>query len=382
MMSFRTRQRGSHKVPALLAALLMLSAPGCASLTLLNLKSEKVPTADAEHPAIEILAIWQAAEGPGPQGIPVRGFAGQIYFFSQDRAQPVAVDGTARIYVFDDHGTVEEQVRPLRQFDFDRASWTAHLQTSKLGPTYGVFIPYPRNDYHQAVCSLRVRFTAPKCRPLYSLSSTIALPGPPLNPETATPTVQTSALDSLAKKLQSQRSPAARQWPSASVAGGAGSLNANPQLPPGQAQVGQPQVGQAQVGAPQYPGVIPVQQAALNDWYSRNRASTVPGAAAQTNPILQTSDTIEAPSNAPPGAFPDAMAASANAVGYSGSTSQGVVQPSGRFSLQAATPAVTHAYWSSDAPATDSANDAVNNQQAAAFQAAQPVAHPNHPLAD
>ncbi len=380
MMSFKTRRRGSHKVPALLAALLMLSGPGCASVTLLNLKSEKVPTADAEHPAIEILAIWQAAEGPGPSGIPVRGFAGQIYFFSQDRAQPVAVDGTARIYVFDDHGTVEQQVRPLRQFDFDRASWTAHLQSSKLGPTYGVFIPYPRNDYHQAVCSLRVRFTAPKCRPLYSPSSTITLPGPSLNPETPTPTVQTSPLDGLAKKLQSQRVPAGRPWQNPSIAGDTGSPNANPQLPPGQPQIGQSLVGQPQVGAAQYPGVIPVQQAAVNDYYSRTRASNnSQSEEAQANAILQTSVTADAP----PGAFPDGTASPVNAFGYpranpQGASSTGVVQPSGRFSLQAATPAVTHAYWSSSDPATDSAND----QQPAAYQTSQPLAHRNHPLAD
>jgi len=196
-------RRGRRNLPAVLAAVLMVSGPGCASLQLLNLKADKIPTADAEHPAIEVLAVWQAAEGPGVGGIPTRGFAGQIFFFTQDRGAPVAVDGKARIYVFDDHGSPEQQARPLRQFDFDRQSWTAHLQSSKLGPTYGVFIPYPRNDYHQAVCSLRVRFTpSAKGRPLFSTSSTIVLPGPPLKLEAET--VQASPLDALAKKLQTQ----------------------------------------------------------------------------------------------------------------------------------------------------------------------------------
>ena len=77
---------GTSKLPAILAAILMLSGPGCASLQLLNFKTEKVPTADAQHPAIEILAVWQAAEGPGLGGFPTRGFAGQIFFFTQDRA--------------------------------------------------------------------------------------------------------------------------------------------------------------------------------------------------------------------------------------------------------------------------------------------------------
>jgi hypothetical protein len=142
-------RRGGSNLPALLAAVLMVSGPGCASMQLLNLKTDKIAMADAEHPAIEVLAVWQAAEGPGIGGIPTRGFAGQIFFFTQDRAAPVAVDGKARIYVFDDHGSAEQQARPLRQFDFDRQSWTAHLQSSKLGPTYGVFIPFFRffNDH-------------------------------------------------------------------------------------------------------------------------------------------------------------------------------------------------------------------------------------------
>ena len=156
---------------------------GVRSLQLLSItRTDKIPTADSEHPAIEVLAVWQAAEGPGLGGIPTRGFARADLLLYSRTCQPVAVDGKAQhIYVFDNHGSAEEQARPLRQFDFDRQSWTAHLQTSKLGPTYRVFIPYPREDYHQAVCSLRIRFTPPKGRPLFSASSTIVLPGPPLS---------------------------------------------------------------------------------------------------------------------------------------------------------------------------------------------------------
>jgi hypothetical protein len=209
MTSFKRHEhRTVGALPGALAVLLMLTGPGCASLTLLNFKGEKFQTADATHPPIEVLAIWQAAEGPGPGGIPTRGFAGQIFFFAQDQPAPVIVDGKTRIYIFDDHGTAQQQARPLHQFDFERDSWKAHLQTSKLGPTYGVFIPYPRNDYHQAICSLRIRFTSNTGAPLYSAASTIVLPGPPLKTET----VQKSPLESLAKKLQ-QQSQTSRTWP-------------------------------------------------------------------------------------------------------------------------------------------------------------------------
>jgi hypothetical protein len=361
MMSLRTSACGGRKLPTMLAALLLLSGPGCTSLALLNWKTEKIPSTDAQHPAIEILAIWQASEGPGPKGVPVRGFAGQIFFFTQDRAMPVAVDGTARIYLFDDHGSSEEQARPLHQYDFDRASWAGHLQSSKLGPTYGVFIPYPRNDYHQAVCSLRIRFTTLKTRPLYSASSTIALPGPPLNPETA----DLSPLSGLTKKLHDQPQ-LARTWQGPNSGTDLGSLNQVPQMA----------AAQAQVAASQLP--VPAQApAASSGSYSINPYATVQTAqSARVNPIIQTAGTTTV---AMPGAPPDAMAPLINQAGYSDLSSQSVVQPSGRIRLQAVAPAaVTHASWSSEPEGTSDADD----QRSSDVQAGQPPSHPNHPLAD
>ena len=160
-------RRWGSNLPALLAAVLMLSGPGCASMQLLNLKTDKVPTADAEHPAIEVLAVWQAAEGPGIGGIPTRGFAGQIFFFTQDRGHPWPSMAKLASTSSTTTALPSNRREPLRQFDFDRQSWTAHLQSSKLGPTYGVFIPYPREDYHQAVCSLRIRLHTAQRSPAF-----------------------------------------------------------------------------------------------------------------------------------------------------------------------------------------------------------------------
>jgi hypothetical protein len=364
MMSRRTSSCGGRKLPTILATLLLLSSGGCASLTALNFKTDKIPTADAQHPAIEILAIWQASEGPGPKGIPVRGFAGQIFFFAQDRATPVVVDGTTRIYLFDDHGSVEEQARPLHQFDFDRASWAGHLQSSTLGPTYGVFIPYPRNDYHQAVCSLRVRFTTPKTRPLYSVSSTIALPGPPMNPETA----QNSPFSSLAKKLRGQPQ-LARSWQSPSSSPELGSLNRDSQL----------LAAQPQVAAAQLPSPVAATSGSSSNSYSLSPYTTVQTAqSARANPIIQTAGTMGA---TVPGTLSDAMAPATslvgtNSVGYADLSPQGAAPSSGRIRLQAATPAaVTHASWSSD-------TDGRNAEDQRDVLSGQSPSHANHPLAD
>jgi hypothetical protein len=337
-------RRGSRKLRALVAALLMLSGPGCTSLALLNFKTEKIPTADAEHPAIEILAVWQAAEGPGPRGIPTRGFAGQIFFFSQDRATPVAVDGTARIYVFDDHGTVQDQARPLHQFDFDRESWKGHLQMPKIGPTYGVFIPYTRGDYHQAVCSLRVRFTPLKGRPLYSASSTIVLPGP--TPKAGPETAQLSPLSELARKLQAQ-SQATRPWQNSTVDTAPRPINMDPQMPAAQ---------------------LPPQGPTMQPPFAIQQPQ-----GGRLNPIVQTAGTvIPAMGGAPSGSMIE------NAVGFTEMRPQEPLRPSGRIKLQSATPVATHGDWSSGSDGPGSADD----ERPADGATGPPIAHPNHPLAD
>jgi hypothetical protein len=157
----------------------MLAAAGCASTQLFGFKSVKIDKADAKNPAVEILALWQATEGPGPNGVPTRGFTGEVFFFTQAKPVPVMVEGKARIYLFDDHGTAKQQARPIREYDFDPASWAAHCHSSSLGPGYAVFIPYPGNDFHQVACSLRIRFTPAVGPTIYSPTATVVLSGPP-----------------------------------------------------------------------------------------------------------------------------------------------------------------------------------------------------------
>jgi hypothetical protein len=141
------------------------------------------PEASATDPAAEIMALWQPADGPGTGGVPRRGIAGQVYFFTRRQANPVKVEGSVRIYLFDNRGTAEDQSKPIHQFDYNAEVWNAHLQPSTLGAAYHVFIPYPRKDLNQATCSIRVRFIPKAGATLYSQMSSIELAGPPLKPE-------------------------------------------------------------------------------------------------------------------------------------------------------------------------------------------------------
>jgi len=156
---------------------------GCAGTNLLSgkfpgSKAEEFAKADARNPAVKVLTIWQAAEGRGLNGLPTRGFAGQILFVTNRSSSPVTVEGKVRIYLFDDKGKLEEQAKPIHQFDFKPGAWKTHMRLGTLGPSYHVFIPYVRKDRYQANCTLMVQLKPTDGPTIYSDMTTVALPGP------------------------------------------------------------------------------------------------------------------------------------------------------------------------------------------------------------
>jgi hypothetical protein len=261
----------THHSPLATLLLLLFIAPGCASMPLFSfMKSEKFDRADAQNPAAEILALWQPSEGPGQNGVPTRGFNGQIFFFTQAKRGPVVVDGKVRIYLFDDRGTVEQQGKPICELDYDPVGWNARAHQSSLGPGYAVFIPYPRNDFHQAACSLRVRFTPNVGPTIYSPTASVVLSGPP------------------AKSLHADemmfQSPAARQL---------SGLNLNGSRPPagaGALNVGQAGFPAAANYAPAETGGLPVRSASR----APQRQNVVPVAGTEDDARLSLADDAQA----------------------------------------------------------------------------------------
>lgn len=154
---------------------ILMSLAGCASLHL-PWSKDRVVRATARNPAVQVLCLWQSSTGRDPEGLPCRGFAGQIIFLSGRGTTPLAVDGDVRIYVFDDQGTLEERSVP-RMWDFDSAAWNMHLTNSSLGPAYSVFIPYTRPGSQQAACTLRLRLTPKDGQPIFSETASVILPG-------------------------------------------------------------------------------------------------------------------------------------------------------------------------------------------------------------
>lgn len=153
---------------------------GCQSLDLKRPGvAPRLPQASEKNPVVEVLCLWEPAEGTGLDKLPARGFAGQILFMTPRDKEPVQVEGKLRIYVFDDYGTIEEQQQPIHQFTFDSTSWNAFLRETNLGAAYQLFIPYTRPGMHAAVCSLRVCYESPDGEKIYSRFAKVTLPGKP-----------------------------------------------------------------------------------------------------------------------------------------------------------------------------------------------------------
>lgn len=125
-----------------------------------------------------MICAWEPAEGVGLNGLPCRGFAGQILFFGNDTSSPIKVSGDVRIYVFDDFGSDEERSEPIHYFDFEEMAFQGLMTETNLGIAYQLFVPYTRKTVHEANCSLRVMVT-PKDggMPVYSKMATLYLQG-------------------------------------------------------------------------------------------------------------------------------------------------------------------------------------------------------------
>lgn len=156
-------------------AVILTMTSGCQLMNTVGM--QKVIVADAEHPVVEIIGVWQPGEGTGLDGLPCRGFAGQLLFFAMGEKSPVKVNGKVRVYVFDDQGTPQEQQQPIHQFDFDAGAFNSFYAQTNLGAAYQLFLPYTRKGNHAAACTLRVRFTPEEGASVYSKMATVILPG-------------------------------------------------------------------------------------------------------------------------------------------------------------------------------------------------------------
>ena len=172
----------------LIASMLLLGclaaiATGCSNKNAIQMGDIPIPGLESKKTPTQISKIvcfWQPAEGKSTKGLPTRGVAGQIMFFTHGEKSPIKLDDEddVIVYMFDNQGTPEAQKKPIHRFDFVKKSWNAHLQNGQIGPTYHVFIPYQRNVIHQVKCTLNVRMVPKNGAPVSSEMTTVTLHGP------------------------------------------------------------------------------------------------------------------------------------------------------------------------------------------------------------
>ena len=149
---------------------------GCSS-PWFSKKQPDVIVADEKNPVVRAICLWQPAEGPGLDGLPGRGFAGQIIFLTQQSPTPVKVSGDLRIYLFDDQGSAEEQAKPIHQFEFLGGACNRYLHNTNWGSSYQLFIPYVRSSDSEARCSIRVTLKCGDQPAVFSDMVDVLLPG-------------------------------------------------------------------------------------------------------------------------------------------------------------------------------------------------------------
>ncbi len=178
------RRKGFHMsltlrtLTGLMLGCQLFTSSGCATLKM-PFGKDRMQTATARNPVTQVICIWQPSEGRDSNGMPCRGFAGQILFLAGRNSLPVMVEGDVRIYLFDDQGADEEQTKPIHQYDFDTGSWAPHLTKGTLGPTYSVFVPYTRRGTYEAKCALRVRLKPGDEPAVFSDMALVPLDGRP-----------------------------------------------------------------------------------------------------------------------------------------------------------------------------------------------------------
>ncbi|MCA9181443.1 MAG: hypothetical protein KDA51_08315 [Planctomycetales bacterium] len=99
-------------------------------------KEKPVPQPD------RVVAVWTdtVLHQTGQAG--VRGFGGRVYFYAQDKTDPIEVDGGLAIYVFDADKLQAHDQRPLRKFVFTAEQFATHMSRTSLGPSYSVWLPW------------------------------------------------------------------------------------------------------------------------------------------------------------------------------------------------------------------------------------------------
>lgn len=132
-----------------------------------------------------ILPVWTDSVLHQPSQPGVRGFGGRIYFYGKENTNPVEVDGSFAVYVFDADDNAASDQKPLRKYVFTADQFKTHMSKTSMGPSYSVWIPWGEVGGAPRRLSLISRFEGREGGTTISDPTIKMLPGIPINKEIA-----------------------------------------------------------------------------------------------------------------------------------------------------------------------------------------------------
>ncbi len=132
-----------------------------------------------------VLPVWTDSVLHQTNQPGIRGFGGRIYFYGKENTDPVEVDGSLAVYVFDADDANPSNQKPLRKFMFTADQFKTHMSKTSIGPSYSVWLPWGEVGGAPMRLSLIARFEGREGGTTISDSTIKMLPGVPVEKEVA-----------------------------------------------------------------------------------------------------------------------------------------------------------------------------------------------------
>ena len=155
----------------------LATAAGCTSLKLQKPDMWPFNTKDQPGSPSRIVATWTDTVLYQSNQTPMRGFGGRLLFYADEKDEPIKVNGTLTVYVFDGTNRDSNNDRPDRKYVFAKEQLQSHYSKSKFGHSYSVWIPWDEAGGEQKEMSLIARFAPAKGSVLVGEQVKQILPG-------------------------------------------------------------------------------------------------------------------------------------------------------------------------------------------------------------
>jgi hypothetical protein len=152
---------------------------GCAPLKISKPNVWPFTSEDPPGTPTRLIASWTDTVLYQPNQVPMRGFGGRFIFYSGEKPEPIKVEGTLTVYVFDETNRDPNNLKPDRKYVFTKDQLPSHYSKSKLGHSYSVWLPWDETGGPQKELSLIARFTPEKGNVVVGEQTKQILPGKP-----------------------------------------------------------------------------------------------------------------------------------------------------------------------------------------------------------